>query len=60
MKDVFTKNNYFDKFESVFGENAPKSILTGGQRLLELEMDIQSKYLSDQIQKKVSGNFWYV
>ena len=57
MKDVFNKNNYIDKFQSVFGENAQKPILTGGQHLVELEVDIQSKYLTDRTE--VSGNFWY-
>ena len=56
MKDVFNKNNYIDKFESVFGERDQKPILTGEQGLVELEMDIQSKYLTDRTE--VSGNFW--
>ena len=57
MKDVFNKNNYIDKFESVFGENVEHPILNGEQHLVELEVDIQSKYLTHH--KKVSGNFWY-
>ena len=57
MKDVFNKNNYIDKFESVFGENAQQPILTGEQHLVQLEVDIQSKYLTHQTE--VSGNFWY-
>ena len=57
MKDVFTKTDFIDKFESVFGENAPKNILTGRQHSVELEMNIHSKYLLDQT--RVSGNFWY-
>ena len=57
MKDVFNKNNYIDKFQSVFGENAQNPILTGRQHLVKLEVDIQSKYLTDRTE--VSGNFWY-
>ena len=57
MKDVFSKNNYIDKFESVFGKNEKKDLMTGEQHLVELEMDMQSEYLTDLTQ--VSRNIWY-
>ena len=53
MKDVFSNNNYIDKFESVFGENDKKDIMTGEQHLV----DMQSEYLTDLTQ--VSRNIWY-
>ena len=57
MNDVFSKNNYIDKFESVFGENDQMVIMTGEQHSVELEIDMQSEYLTDQTQ--VSRNIWY-
>ena len=54
MKEVFRKNNYIDKFESVFGETVPENILNGLQHSVALEIDMQSEYLRDQ-----PGNFWY-
>ena len=59
MKDVFSNNNYIDKFESVFGENDKKDIMTGEQHLVELEMDMQSEYLTDQTHSDQSRNIWY-
>ena len=57
MKDVFSKSKYIDKFESVFGGFAPEKILNGRKQKVELEVNMQSKYLDDRATE--SGNFWY-
>ena len=57
MKDVFSKNIYIEKFESIFGGIAPENILNGRKQKVKLEVNMQSKYLDNRARE--SGNFWY-
>ena len=58
MKEVYRSSEYVDNFENVFQNNISHNVLKGHHRTIELDIDMQSKYLKDRA--SMSGNFWYV
>ena len=57
MKQVFSSSEYLDSFEHVFENNASDELINGHQHSIELDVDMQSKYLTDRASNP--GNFWY-
>ena len=58
MTQIFKRNQHIDNFEGVFGNNAEDDILNGNQKIMDLSIDMHSKYLKDTT-SNTAGRFWY-
>ena len=46
MTNIFKSNKHIKNFHEVFGSNTAADILTGDHDIVELEIDLQSRYLN--------------
>ena len=58
MTKIYKRNQHIDDFEGVFGNNAEDDILNGNQKIMDLSIDMHSKYLNDRT-SNTAGRFWY-
>ena len=58
MTQIFKRNQHIRDFETVFGNNAEDYILNGNQKIIDLSIDMHSKYLNDRA-SITAGSFWY-
>ena len=47
MTDVFKRSDFTDSFEAVFDNNIKEEILNGGVDFIEMDIDMQSKYVAE-------------
>ena len=58
MTEIYKRTQHSDDFEAVFGNNAKDDILNGNYEIMDLSINIHSKYLNDTT-SNTAGSFWY-
>ena len=58
ISEIYKESKYINNFQTVFGNNDGNDIFYGNKKTIELEIDMQSKYLYDRSNQ--TGSFWSV
>ena len=57
MTQIFKRNVHIGNFETVFGNSTEDDIWTGSQKIIDLNIDMQSQFLKDKT-SDTAGSFW--